>query len=157
MVDEDALETFLQALSRLRGNRRIVLPGVGSFTVRQYRAQEGRNPRTGELVWVPETRLLFFAADQELCRALEGLPPSAAKSGNVIARPVAEALGGAIRSRLLAGDAAEIPGLGVFDIVEKPARDGANPETGEPIIVPARRMVVFRLADAMRDRLNPAR
>jgi integration host factor subunit beta len=40
--------------------------GFGSFTVRKYRAYEGRNPRTGETVHVAEKRLPFFKVGKDL-------------------------------------------------------------------------------------------
>lgn len=39
---------------------RIEIRGFGSFTVRQYRAYTGRNPKTGKDVKVQPKRLPFF-------------------------------------------------------------------------------------------------
>jgi Bacterial DNA-binding protein len=38
----------------------IEMQGFGSFTVRQYRAYDGRNPRTGAIVPVKPKRLALF-------------------------------------------------------------------------------------------------
>jgi integration host factor subunit beta len=38
----------------------IEIRGFGSFTVREYKSYEGRNPRTGAPVHVPPKRLPFF-------------------------------------------------------------------------------------------------
>lgn len=44
----------------------IEIRGFGSFTVRHYKAYNGRNPRTGKPVPVPEKRLPFFKVGKEL-------------------------------------------------------------------------------------------
>lgn len=44
----------------------IEIRGFGSFTVRQYKAYEGRNPRTGGPVHVRPKRLPFFKVGKEL-------------------------------------------------------------------------------------------
>ncbi len=44
----------------------IEIRGFGSFTVREYKAYNGRNPRTGRPVPVPEKRLPFFKVGKEL-------------------------------------------------------------------------------------------
>ena len=48
-----------------RGGR-VELRGFGSFTVKVRQAREGRNPRSGEPVMVPEKRAPFFKAGKEL-------------------------------------------------------------------------------------------
>ena len=44
----------------------IEIRGFGSFTIRDYQAYEGRNPRTGEAVHVKPKRLAFFKVGKEL-------------------------------------------------------------------------------------------
>lgn len=56
-------EAMTDALSRGEG---IEIRGYGSFTVRHYQAYDGRNPRTGRRVSVPEKRLPFFKVGKEL-------------------------------------------------------------------------------------------
>jgi integration host factor subunit beta len=51
--------------SMSRGEK-IEIRGFGSFTVRQYRAYDGRNPRTGAVVPVKPKRLAFFKVSKEL-------------------------------------------------------------------------------------------
>ena len=50
-------DSMVKALERGEG---IEIRGFGSFTVREYMAYEGRNPRTGATVHVPPKRLPFF-------------------------------------------------------------------------------------------------
>ena len=56
-------ESMVAALQRGEG---IEIRGFGSFTVRQYKAYEGRNPRTGEPVHVAPKRLPFFKVGKDL-------------------------------------------------------------------------------------------
>jgi DNA-binding protein HU-beta len=44
-----------------------------------------------------------------------------------------------------------IPGMGKLVLVARKARMGRNPQTGEAIKIPARRVVRFRVAKAMKD------
>jgi integration host factor subunit beta len=56
-------DAMTESLERGEG---IEIRGFGSFTVRQYKAYNGRNPRTGRPVPVPEKRLPFFKVGKEL-------------------------------------------------------------------------------------------
>ena len=56
-------DSMVKALERGEG---IEIRGFGSFTVRKYKAYEGRNPRTGETVHVAEKRLPFFKVGKDL-------------------------------------------------------------------------------------------
>lgn len=44
-----------------------------------------------------------------------------------------------------------LPGLGKLVLVNRKARMGRNPRTGEPIKIPARRVLRFRVAKAAKD------
>lgn len=50
----------------LRKGERIEIRGFGSFEIRNYKAYEGRNPRTGDPVGVQPKRLPFFKVGKEL-------------------------------------------------------------------------------------------
>ncbi len=56
-------ETMTASLEKGEG---IEIRGFGSFTVREYKAYEGRNPRTGETVHVAPKRLPFFKVGKDL-------------------------------------------------------------------------------------------
>ena len=56
-------DSMVQALERGEG---IEIRGFGSFTVREYKAYEGRNPRTGETVHVAPKRLPFLKVGKDL-------------------------------------------------------------------------------------------
>lgn len=59
----------------LRKGERIEIRGFGSFEVREYKAYDGRNPRTGETVHVRPKRLPFFKVGKELKERLNGGQP----------------------------------------------------------------------------------
>lgn len=44
-----------------------------------------------------------------------------------------------------------LPGLGKLVLVDRPARTGRNPRTGEEIQIPAKKAVKFRLSKACKD------
>jgi integration host factor subunit beta len=50
----------------IRRGEKIEIRGFGSFTVRQYRAYDGRNPRSGGTVHVKPKRLAFFKVSKEM-------------------------------------------------------------------------------------------
>jgi DNA-binding protein HU-beta len=54
-----ALEVIMEAVST---GDKVTLVGFGSFEPRQRQKREGRNPRTGERMEIPETRVPAFSA-----------------------------------------------------------------------------------------------
>jgi len=48
-----------------------------------------------------------------------------------------------------------IPGLGKLVVAQRKARIGRNPATGEPIKIPAKRVLKFRIAKAAKDAIVP--
>jgi DNA-binding protein HU-beta len=48
-----------------------------------------------------------------------------------------------------------IPGIGRLVRVDRKARMGRNPATGEPIKIPAKKVVKFRVAKAVKDSIVP--
>lgn len=50
-----------------------------------------------------------------------------------------------------AKNAFQVPGLGKLALRQRAARMGRNPQTGEPIKIPAKRVVRFRVAKVLKD------
>ena len=50
-----------------------------------------------------------------------------------------------------------IPGLGKLVLVNRKARIGRNPATGEAIKIPAKKVLKFRIAKAAKDAILPAK
>ncbi|MCG5053929.1 MAG: integration host factor subunit beta [Myxococcales bacterium] len=63
LIVDQIFDGMVEALKRGEG---IEIRGFGSFTIRDYKAYEGRNPRTGETVHVKPKRMAFFRVGKEL-------------------------------------------------------------------------------------------
>jgi len=50
-----------------------------------------------------------------------------------------------------AQNAFTIPGVGKLVLVDRKARTGRNPRTGEPVEIPAKKVVKFRIAKACKE------
>ncbi len=61
----DAMRTSMQ-----RGDR-VELRGFGAFTVKHRAARQGRNPRTGDTVFVEDKHVPFFKTGKELRERLD--------------------------------------------------------------------------------------
>jgi len=57
---------FDSMVKALQDGEGIEIRGFGSFTVREYKSYEGRNPRTGETVHVAPKKLPFFKVGKDL-------------------------------------------------------------------------------------------
>ena len=71
LVVNCVFDAMTAALERGEG---IEIRGYGSFTVRNYKPYDGRNPRTGNQVAVPSKRLPFFKVGKELKTLVNGGP-----------------------------------------------------------------------------------
>jgi integration host factor subunit beta len=74
-------QVFDSMVEALRRGEGIEIRGFGSFSIREYKEYEGRNPRTGETVHVKPKRLAFFKVGKELRERVnggrtDGAPPS---------------------------------------------------------------------------------
>jgi len=64
---EGMVDTFFASLTAALGRgERVELRGLGMFGVKEHRARDGRNPRTGQVVRVGAKRVPFFKVAKEL-------------------------------------------------------------------------------------------
>lgn len=64
---EIVVNTIFDAMSSaLKAGERVEIRGFGSFEVRHYNAYKGRNPKTGEEVFVRAKKAPFFKTGKEL-------------------------------------------------------------------------------------------
>ena len=61
-------ENIKQALEKAD---KVEIRGFGSFTIRKRDPREGRNPLTGEKVYVPAKKVPFFRAGKELKKMVD--------------------------------------------------------------------------------------
>lgn len=59
-----------------------------------------------------------------------------------------------VKEELKQGGKVKIAGFGNFSVKEKKSRRGRNPQTGEEIEIPARRVLTFKSSNVLRDALN---
>ncbi len=81
----------------------------------------------------------------------------AAKCGisNKVAKGVVDTYAAVAVSETKKGGVFVLPGLGRLVRVERKARMGRNPATGEAIKIPAKKVVKFRVAKAVKDAIVP--
>ena len=61
---------------------------------------------------------------------------------------------GIIASELNAGRKVQITGFGTFQVRKRKKREGRNPQTGEPIDIPASRFPAFAAGRALKERIR---
>jgi integration host factor subunit beta len=71
---EEIVDLFFNSITETlcRGDR-VEIRGFGAFTVRVYKAYEGRNPKTGEKITVPPKRLPFWKTGMELKQRVDSV------------------------------------------------------------------------------------
>jgi len=63
----------------------------------------------------------------------------------------------AVKQTLESGEDVLISGFGKFSVREKQERRGRNPQTGEPIMLSPRKVITFKCAGVLRDKINGKR
>jgi integration host factor subunit beta len=63
---------FKGFINEFKNGGRIEIRGFGSFTVREYKAYKGRNPKNGEHVEVKPKKAPFFKVAKELKKMVDG-------------------------------------------------------------------------------------
>lgn len=74
--------------------------------------------------------------------------------GAALASDITKAVLDLIAAELATGAKVSLSGFGSFEVRDRAARTGRNPQTGAPLVVPAHRSVVFRPAAALRGQVN---
>ena len=57
---------FDSIVKALKNSDKLEVRGFGSFRIRERKARQGRNPKTGEKVSVPEKKVPYFKPSKEL-------------------------------------------------------------------------------------------
>ena len=77
---------FNSMADELKEGGRVEIRGFGSFSVRTRRSRQGRNPKTGELISVPEKQVPFFTVGNELRKRVnDGRADDSAEEGEELA------------------------------------------------------------------------
>ena len=59
-----------------------------------------------------------------------------------------------VKKTLKEGNKLVLVGFGSFDVKDRPARDGRNPQTGATIRIPARKVVSFKPGSDLKNSVN---
>jgi len=71
-VSEGAVNLFFGSIKdALDSGDKVEIRGFGSFLLKGYGAYTGRNPKTGEKVYVPEKLLPFFRGGKDLRKRVD--------------------------------------------------------------------------------------
>ena len=73
------------------------------------------------------------------------------KSADVVLNSLFET----IKQALVEGDKVQIIGFGTFEIRNRAARKGRNPQSGEEIDIPASKLPSFKAGKALKEAVNP--
>ncbi|MFY9313513.1 MAG: HU family DNA-binding protein [Tepidanaerobacteraceae bacterium] len=60
----------------------------------------------------------------------------------------------AVEEALVKGEKVQLVGFGTFEVRERSARKGRNPQTGEEIDIPAASVPAFKAGKALRESIN---
>jgi integration host factor subunit beta len=75
---EDVVNAFFDSMTdALLDDQRIEVRGFGSFSIREYDARTGRNPRTGQKVEVDEKKSVHFKVGKDLRERVADVPTEA--------------------------------------------------------------------------------
>jgi DNA-binding protein HU-beta len=103
----------------------------------------------------PAVRCALFSTPTEvLLMTKSQLVSKLAESGGVSRKQIDDLLSNMIDTvvkTVKKGESVKIPGLGIFRLRKMKARMGRNPQTGEPIKIPARKKVGFSVAKTFKE------
>ena len=60
----------------------------------------------------------------------------------------------AVTEELAKGGRVQLVGFGTFDVAERKAREGRNPQTNEPMSIPASKAPRFKVGKVLKDAVN---
>lgn len=67
---------------------------------------------------------------------------------------VTDAVFDIIKDEVINGGSVQIVGFGTFDSADRAARTGKNPQTGESIQIPAKKVPIFKAGKTFKDAVN---
>jgi len=70
---EKAMDGLLEAVKDgLKDGGKVAFMGFGTFLVVERKARQGRNPKTGEVIQIPESRAVKFTPSEKLKEGFKG-------------------------------------------------------------------------------------
>ena len=86
----------------------------------------------------------------ELVAAMAGKAEISKKDAEAAVKAFVEV----VTEELKAGNKIQLVGFGSFEVVDRAARQGKNPATGEPMDIPASKAPKFKAGKALKDAVN---
>ena len=82
----DVVESIFEVIKRrLEDGEKVKVSGFGNFVINEKRPRKGRNPQTGEEIFISGRRVLTFKPSQVLKRTINlSTPPEASASSDGI-------------------------------------------------------------------------
>ncbi len=77
-----------------------------------------------------------------------------ANASAAVTESILDALGSVVQEQLAKGGEVILPGIGKLSVTERSARTGRNPQTGEEILIDAKKAPKFSAAKALKDAVN---
>ncbi len=78
----------------------------------------------------------------------------AAEISKAAASRALDAVTDSITTTLKKGEPVVLIGFGTFDVAQRAARTGRNPQSGKPIQIPAAKVARFKAGKALKDTIN---
>jgi nucleoid DNA-binding protein len=151
---EDAVKRLLSHFERCPLDRYVTLPRVGRF---KLQALSPYQPGVGVSTEVTKFDV-FWSVHPSLLAELNGDPPAAGTQGVAKPDPLAlKEFAVELRESILKDGEVEVPAFGHFLVKTMESRRGINPQTGEEIQIPPRKVVTFKKAPGLRERIAAAR
>ena len=72
------------------------------------------------------------------------------------AQDIIEIIFDTVKESFVAGDSVKIPGFGTFNVRQKAARRGRNPQTGEELEITPRRVLTFKASNQLKSLVEDA-
>jgi DNA-binding protein HU-beta len=67
-----AIDSFINGVTKaLKKGTKVTLVGFGTFSVSKRKARKGRNPRTGEEIKIPASKIPKFSSGKALKQAIK--------------------------------------------------------------------------------------
>jgi DNA-binding protein HU-beta len=122
--------------------------------LRQWRANENAAPTQHRENWIFEKRSNMAAAKMTQSQLIKKLAETVGVPSKV-AKAFTTAYADMAIAETKKNGVTVLPGIGRLVRVDRKARMGRNPATGEAIKIPAKKVVKFRVAKAVKDAIVP--
>jgi len=106
--------------------------------------------KSSPVLWTRETPV----CPSSKAELISWVHSSASNLNKAQARQAVESIPHILKTCLENGEDVLLSRFGKFNINVKSAREGRNPQTGEPVILEARRVVTFKPSGILREKVN---